>query len=978
LLEHGLEPETLQELSDAVRASLLTHPVASGWWAVYPFPLLVAATEVGYIYRGTGTDFWPIFAARAGATSTEDRASLSSLFRATAERFGLVRPSDTPWNRAFCHIAWPVLHSILPIELHLPLARALREVRVHLDPEESDAAIVAPVRRRALLLGGVRLIAWLEEEHTAAAVIRQFLRPDQGSPESSALARIARDLARDEAASTALREARKRQQALGETGSRQRRRPTAVEPILATLVLRSGDQRYSLAVKIPQMEQSLRESARDALVAMRWRASLWSQGRPVPARNIFSDYPVPVTTEQLPTPDTPLIADTGMLPVSPPAKDFLGALRAETKAPLLFTDIAADGDALQLFSRAVSDSGRYILLVGMDERPPAAESLGRVAGLRAFRIDASSPDVASWLEHAGFDVRRSAARLTWIGNPEVEQHRPRRRFRCGDFIAFALEGSGSELHAELVAPDGSRSSVSGHEQLIGGFTAKQSGSYTLHFGAGEAARFDIVEGTDEVPLITVDVDAGTGAISDLADRQVTLRFDSSRAIQEARLELRLICDGREAARANAILPDTPCRLGGDHEIWDQILTEAGLERLLGAKAANLCVAIPGLVEASFRFEQQMAPFSWKRDAEGKLTAFDEAGELAIYASVPQRPFEVQRAGPEFNGTDVTLFRAGRNAPLQFGGLCDGPAVWRASDAPPIPKPDRLLRQFEAKGSHAADGCSIADALIAWSAAAVDHPVTQFRRGQVLRHLESWLVEQLCGSEWIRRERQLATRNSSSFAQAFLRSCDMLRVGYAEVALSRPQRALLDRILLRLIDDRALPITLAATGSTLDDELAIALDELFNDAYEALAERIESVGDAVPYDPDEDIDVGEPSDVWEKALASAGSEALLSSLVELLRPLGAGDELGLADFDAMLPDDVVDHIYDWIGRNQPQHHARSWNRDLVEASYWLFARPAVAARLSWRASTERLLADRFSARAIRYAALRSGGGIGVPQ
>ncbi|MBW8837003.1 MAG: hypothetical protein JF605_18650 [Burkholderia sp.] len=65
------------------------------------------------------------------------------------------------------------------------------------------------------------------------------------------------------------------------------------------------------------------------------------------------------------------------------------------------------------------------------------------------------------------------------------------------------------------------------------------------------------------------------------------------------------------------------------------------------------------------------------------------------------------------------------------------------------------------------------------------------------------------------------------------------------------------------------------------------------------------------------------------------------------------------------------LHDWIGKNRPPHQARNWSRDLVESAYWLLAKPAVAARLPWRAAAERLLADRFSARAIRYAALRAG-------
>jgi hypothetical protein len=72
---------------------------------------------------------------------------------------------------------------------------------------------------------------------------------------------------------------------------------------------------------------------------------------------------------------------------------------------------------------------------------------------------------------------------------------------------------------------------------------------------------------------------------------------------------------------------------------------------------------------------------------------------------------------------------------------------------------------------------------------------------------------------------------------------------------------------------------------------------------------------------------------------------------------------------LLPDDVIDLLHRWIVTHGPSHHVRHWSIDLVESAYWLFAKPSVASRLSWRGATERLLADGFSARAIRYAALR---------
>lgn len=972
LLEHGLSSEELDSLLRVLRASLAVRRIESGWWAAHPLPLLVGATEVGYVYRGTGTDFWPIFAERFGDTSLADRTALSGLFQRSAKRFGLAEPADTAWNRAFCHIAWPVLHAILPLELHRSLARALRDVRAHLDVAAGDAELVGPVRNRAHLAGGVRLIAWLDDQRTAAAVIRHFLRPaGQHAIATSALARIAADLARDETANDAMREARKRQKALeSEPAPRARRRPAATETRIAPLVLRSVDQRWSLAVKIPQMDQAARESARSALDAIRWRALLWSQGRPVPGRNIFSAFPVPVSVETLPDPDTPLLGEMAALPLSQEAKEFLGSLRVRTSPPLLFSDIAADGDALQMLGESVSDSGRYILLVGADQRPvPSAESLGRVAGLRAFRVDPSQSDASNWLAELGFAVRR-AAHFAWLGNPEVEQHRPTRRFRRGSALAFEVAVGEGPCEARLIGPDGARDGIAGQNRIIGAFTPDGPGRYVIEYGGGEKATFEVVDDVDETPLLTVDIDAVTGAISDLADRQATLRFDGAATLQEANVELRLLCDGREAARASGVLPDTPCRLFGSDALWDQLLGTEALERLLGAKSAELRVSVRGLLEASFPFEQTVAPFSWQADDGGKLTACDEVGALSLFASRAQAPLKIETAAETRDGEDVTLFRAGRDGPLQFGGHCVGPSRWSSANAPAIGRPQRLLRQFQGGDAQSADGSSVVDALIAWSAASVDHPVTQYRRGQVVHLLEQWMVEQSCGPVWAQRERSLARNRNKSLGRAFLGACAQLRIGYADVALSPEQRALLDRILLRLMEERALPITLETSQAGIDDDLASGLDELFNEAYETLAERIESVGDVPPYDPAEDVDVGEANDRWEQALRHAASESALIELIDLVRPLGGAESLGLADFESMLPDDVIDLLQAWIARNQPQHLARRWNRDLIEAAYWLFARPAIAARLSWRAAAERLLADRFSARAVRYVALRS--------
>lgn len=957
---------------ESVRASLARHRIEAGWWDTHPLPLLVAATEIGYVYRGTGTDFWPNFAEQLHEASFADRAALSTLFRRWAGKMGLAQPPDSPWNRAFCHIAWPVLHAILPIELHRPLARALRDVRGHLDLSASDAALLAPIRNRAQLAGGVRLIGWLDDHYTAAAVIRQFLQPSgQHGIASSALQRIATDLARDETAKEALREARKRQKALEAQPKQRARRRTEIEPRFAPLVLRQVEQRLGLALKIPQMGQAARDSARSALDALRWRAFLWGDGRPVPGRNLFSDFPLPLQVDALPAPNVPLLHDIAALPIAQDAKDFLGSLRVATHAPLLFSDFDDEGGALQRSSGGIADSEHCIVLVGAGPAAPGgADHLGRVAGLRAYRLDAADPASQTWLAALGFTVRQTS-RFTWLGDAEIEQHRPIRRFCADSFIAFELSTPSGICDIRLTTPDGKQSALSGTGSLLAGFTAIEPGVYRLRYGAGEQQAFEVIAAQDDIGLLTVDIDAGSGAIADLADRQITLRFDSAAIVQEAELELTLHCDGRKVGRVRDILPDTPCRLAGDHAIWEHLFDSHTVERLLNARRAELRVAVTGLLEASFDFEQVTAPFAWIRQADGHLTASDETGDLAVFATSPDRPLALAATNATTTGEDIRLLRAGHDRPLQAGGFCVGPRIWRAGEAPVARKPERLLRQFEGARDKAADGRGIVDALIGWAAAGVDHPVTQFRRGQIVRQLEGWMVEQFCGAPWAEQEAALAERRGRTFVSAFLSACARLEIGYCDVGLSRAQRALLERILARQIEARALPISLETSREPIGEDLAIALDELFNDGYALLCEDIESVGDDCPFIPDDDIDVGEVSENWDRALRAAASEAALIGLVDLLRPLDAGDMLSIADFESMLPDDVVDLLHDWIVKNRPAHHARNWNRDLVESAYWLFARPAVAARLSWKAATERLLADGFSARAIRYAALRAG-------
>ncbi|UWQ81463.1 hypothetical protein K3725_20340 (plasmid) [Leisingera sp. S132] len=975
LAEHGLEENELAAMLLVVRKALDCHHIGSGWWHRHPLPLLVASTEVGYVYRGTGTDFWPVFADMLKEVTLVERGTLSALFREQAVALGLAQPSRSSWNEAFCHIAWPVLHAILPIELHRTLAETLRDVRSVIDLAGTDADLVATIRERAKIGGSVRLNSWLEEEHTAAAVVRHIL--DSGGEygiAGTALQRIAADIARDDASITALREARIRQKALSAKPKQTARRGSEQQPLFAPLVLRSFENRLTLALKIPQMGQSDRELARSALDAMRWRAFLWGEGRPVPGRNIFSDFPLPLQICFLPEPERPLIDETRRLPIAQEAKDFLGSLRVATGEPLLFSDFGPDGDALQSTSGIVSDSSKCILLASKETgSPPVGESLGRVVGLDAFRLHAGDPANASWLMNHGFSVRKKT-QFSWIGSAELEQHRPVRRFSEGSFVAFRLYAPDGLCEARLVCPNGSESTLAGEETLLAGFSATETGRYRIRYGEGDDVAIDIVESQEDgLGLLTVDIDAGDYATSDLADRKVTLRFNADASLQEAEFQLMVCCDGRMVNRVGDTLPDTPCKIEGSHGIWERLLDADTAASVLAARRAELSVEVSGLLKKSFEFEQTVAPFAWESRAGGTIAATDETGELAIFASTPDRPTVSCAASSSVPDTDIQLFRAGRQAPSNFGGICVGPSRWRSGDAFKIEKPERLMRRFSGVETNAVFGRDVVDALISWSAATVDNPVTQYRRGQVVRELEKWFVEQLCGPSWVSQEQLILSGHETGFVRNFLLACANLGVGYCDIAISEDQASRLDRILARLIEASGLFTNLETTHNPIDEDIAAELDDIFNEAYSTLYLESVALGERCLFDPEDDVDVGEVVGNWHSAIVEAKSKATLLGMVDLLRPLDAGDALSEADFEAMLPDEIVDLLDDWIGRNSPPHHARKWNRDLAEASFWLFTKPTVAARLSWSAATERMLADRFSARAVRYAALRARGG-----
>jgi hypothetical protein len=463
----------------------------------------------------------------------------------------------------------------MPRELHRPYARCLSEIRVRLDLDSEDAELLAPIRQHARFYAGSRLLAWLETPRAAAAITRHFLgKPDATTLDPVALARTSADLDKDQAATSALSSARRRQKALEAVPPR-RGRGRAAEPELrnAPLVLRRSDQYWSLAIKLPQMEDGLRATTREALDALRWRALFWGQGRPVAARSLFSDHPIPISCIELPPPSAPILADLADLPIALDAQLFLGSLRIQSGLPLLFTDADATGDYHQLLTAAATIDRRYVLIAadGAPLPPHAVQRLGRVAGCQVLGLDTADEEIRIWLSRLGIVVREYAS-FAWLGAPEIEQHRPVRRFCVGDLLVFETRrSSGLSNKVTILDPDKIETTVNGDDHLIAAFTPTTHGRNSIDYGGDELMAFDVVDTPEQEMLLSMRLEASLGSIGKLVSKSVALRFESSWSVQEVDLEVRITSHGPTLARATTILPDTPCRIPADHAIWADLV-----------------------------------------------------------------------------------------------------------------------------------------------------------------------------------------------------------------------------------------------------------------------------------------------------------------------------------------------------------------------------------------------------------------------
>lgn len=963
-IEHDLDPVELAGLWNSVREELAAKPLEHVSWSVAPLPLLVAATEVGYRYRGNGTDFWPRLEAELDTSLDQAaRSRIRHLFHVASDRYRGAQPADSPWARAFHLIAWPINHALLPVEFHRPLASVLPRLRERVR-DLNDASLYASVRH-AVRQSSARFETWLADADLVTMMVRHLLgEPAQGlSP--VALDRIGADLFADDVARRDVATANRAQKLAKPKPKEQKTLP----PVEGLLQLQFADGKLLLTAQFPLLDIGVEAGLRRELRMRRYAPQLWGVSSRVPSEQLLSGVPFVVNLPRAPKADSPLLPDLDALLVPEEHKSLLRSLCLDLTPPLLFARSSDGAFARQVRGTQLSAAKRYWLLVekGFPADVDAFPRLGEVGPYAVVELDPTVDAAAGVLKARGYHVSQNTSVLL-AGAPSLDVTARLPRFLAGDpLYVVPREGATGEM---MVATDREevwvenaavRVAVEPGEHCLGVMVDGAPGRREFRF-RGEAQR------PAERPRICwVDLHAPEFTVEALLSRKISLRVEAIAPLEGLEVGVELRAAGRTMSVSTRLGP-LPQVIAGDEELWARLLDDDAAILVHRDVRPTLHVSVGSLAARTFELDRRVRSCWWEQTGEGSVLRSElgdvEYGVVAATAplappaaAVPRELDDAVLYAPL--GIDVTTF--GAAAP--FSTLCVAPD--RLSLSPPrLARPH--LRRGRVAGAPGEPGLEpLLEAYLRWAVAESASSVAEVRRRQVTTLLEGWAVEVACGPEWAKREATLRHVSSDPW-QCLTHSLERRRP-WGAVDLSRAESAALARSIVSEIR-RAIPEVWVRIGPPMD--LSTADIEVLNRAYRHAIEAIRAPGNPPAPEWEHSDPAARPALPWTEWLQEAKGQAELHPLAELLLPTAPADLLVGLDYTLLSPEQALEEFVRWGSHARPALVGGAVPRPVLEAALLLWLAPERAIHLDWRGAVDTLVIDRSVARAARYMALRS--------
>lgn len=938
LIEHGLLPAEIAELIRAVGARGSAVGFRSETWLPYRLSLGVALTEFGYQYRGTGTEFWGFAERGLGAEiGLAERPEITAVFKLLSRDYNIATPLNDRWSEAFGHIAWPIRNALVSREIHSPLARLVRGSLRASSSVVFNAAFVSALREIAAGLTSKRLEAWLSDENLALAIVRALA---DGSVkglqvEQTFMERLEEDLRGNQEVRRLTLAARAATQAHDHA-------PRKFPKPLYQLLMHD-DEPVGLAIRGPSLE-AVQLAHVDTLTGGESRDAILSvAGRSVPFREFLSGGLIFLgRPRELPAPDINGITDIS---------ETIASLVLPSEN-LLFVDVESDGYQPQILSGSrLSDDAAFFELRLADADPEDW-------GAALFGMRANSPEGAAKLSANGILIAQKEL-VEFFGG------------------------------ATLVQSDEEMSQVEGH----GLWVKAQLGSVDLE-----------VRSTTDDFLSARALPIGDWVRVETTDEPCSLHFSDGRSKQVAKLAFRPV-NSFEPLRIDVspeelTLNDVGAGLGSLDVRAPSKLDGATVHVTLMDVQGNhisseiYVETLPGVVGFALDAMSQIRETA-RRWSFSRKTATIEAkveGLASTFRLLPARHLdwvfdESQRTWISDDGRSIQsiTFDAGGNPvlPLSEGENCDLLAELLLPDVEG--DQELTLGRFFVNSEHLsltdigaasslrirknrnsvddADGLIAAsEAFVAWQSGNATSLVADGIRRRVGASVEAGIVEAICGKDWLSVERKLDLSNSGFHGSLVRYSLERkLAAGNDNFdELSQEQLRVLSKLLL--IEFRKVLPSVSVLVIPDGDEWP-ALDDAVNEAWTNLASQLKEAngtsvdGDCIVLDGQ-----------WQKAVKDAREADLMRPLARKVLPITRSIGLLQLPYLDLGFDDLISELNS--RHMDVQRTGRHIPPEALRALLSLFLRPSqTVENPDWRNLLVRFASDRFTARAVRYAALR---------
>lgn len=980
-IEHGLSKAEALELRDVVGEAARANPLQSSWWRANPLPLIVAATEAGYSYRGTGTDFWPNLQSSLQIDiRTEGRQHVRDLFVAAALKFRGAKPPTTPWTEAFCLIAWPITHALVPVEFHRQLSAAL--AHLHSDIQVLDDDRLQRAVQTATRHPSVRFESFLDDHRLAVPVIRALLGSSPGEISEDTVARIDTDLKADRDARLDIAVAMRRQQRL-RTHSVREMKPKELDLQYGLLQLRINKTGLlALEAAFPGLPVSELQELRRILRRHRCTFKLWGVTARIPSEQLFSGLPFPLRLTSVPVLGSPLLPTLDTLGLDSQKLAILESLRLDFKPPIVFSGNSEEGTARMVLGKEISTSRACWMLMEKQHSNQFAHlrSFSELGPLVCYELDLQEKASIEILRTLGYRIRHPFSVLI-AGAPPLENHTEVPRFLVGDeriIVPRLEENSALEVN------------IGSERILLNGDLARvrvPEGEHVLELSSEHASRRDHFKGSEAAvretkPICWIDLRVDEKSVSVLLESKIALRVDGLGPLEDLILTLELEV-GTRRSEVSFPLGPLPQIILHDSEPWQTLIDEGTREHILHtSQPVFLHAHVGNLAEESWTFNRRIRSCWWVKSPEG-LSLESELGQLdygMVGVDSPAACPVQELLGSTSEGilfAPLNLDEANYGQEATFATYFTAPETIKLI-APSIIRP--ILRR-SLRGSNGALGIQdLAEARLRWSLAESETITAEFRRHQVVKQLDQWLAVLTCGSEWAKREDSMQAQFNDLW-QLFSKKCLANDLFLKELVRLTEQvkRELIQQSVVEI--QRTIPdlwtridppkeSSYHINRSFLDDADYLLLKRACATAYGKLADHHRDAKRNDLADLIESVKPGAKPELWDEIFSGVLSGSELEELGELLLPTDTAQSLMSLDLTVMSLGELAEEFHRWALDSRRALVGELPSVDIFRAVLAFWISPELALSLDWRIAMSILLKDRAIARAGRYLSLRA--------